>query len=60
MLMLSAVCNRHVNQGILKNRESENSAVASGAGGEFQVKYSSFDVKQANWRKMVNAAGGVA
>jgi len=45
-------CNRPVNQGILKNGESENSAFVSGSEGEFQVKYSAMDMKHAVWRRM--------
>ena len=48
------MCNRPVNQGILKNRESENSAFVSGSEGEFQVKYSAMDMKKAVWRRMEN------
>jgi hypothetical protein len=52
-------CNRPVNQGILKNGESENSAFISGSESDFQVKYSARDMKQAVWRRMENEAGNV-
>ena len=53
------MCNRPVNQGILKNRESENSAFVSESEGEFQVKYSALDMKRAVWRRKENAGGDV-
>jgi len=37
------MCNRPVNQGILKNGESENSAFVSGPEGQFPVKYWALD-----------------
>ena len=43
----------------MKNGESENSAFVSGSEGEFQVKYSAPDMKQAVWLRMDNAAGDV-
>jgi hypothetical protein len=40
---------------ILKNGESENSALVSGSEGEFQVKYSALDMKPAIWRRIENS-----
>ncbi|OQX63900.1 MAG: hypothetical protein B5M56_01250 [Desulfococcus sp. 4484_241] len=63
------MCNHPVKQADSKNgpacaeasagRESENFAFVSGAKGEFQVKYSALDMKQAFWRRTENAAGDV-
>lgn len=53
------MCNRPVNQGILNNGESENSAFVAGSEGDFRAKYSALDMKQAVWLRMENTAGHV-
>jgi hypothetical protein len=53
------MCNRPVNQGILKNGERENSESVSGSETHFQTQKASMNMKNRVFRRMENAGRDV-